>query len=122
MRKYGSDKGQNETRQIQALVEAGVDEAYVAEQERLNIKQRQAEGIAVAKSKGKHPGRPKVKIPDNFDVVYKMWKKKQISAKIAMKKLNLKSTTFYNIVKEFDTSTQFKQVYTICFDGTGGKI
>ncbi|TYQ13106.1 UNVERIFIED_CONTAM: DNA invertase Pin-like site-specific DNA recombinase [Acetivibrio alkalicellulosi] len=73
--------------------------AYVAEQERINIKQRQAEGIASAKSMGKHLGRPKIKVPENFEDVYKRWKNNEITAKIAMRELNLKPTTFYNIVK-----------------------
>ncbi|KNY28317.1 recombinase family protein [Pseudobacteroides cellulosolvens] len=73
--------------------------AYVAEQERINIKNRQAEGIAAAKSEGRHLGRPKTKIPEKFEEVYKRWKVKEITAKAAMEELNLKPTTFYNIVK-----------------------
>lgn len=73
--------------------------AYVAEQERLNIKKRQLEGISTAKSQGKHLGRPKTSIPENFKEIYKRWKNKEITAKIAMKELNLKPTNFYNLVK-----------------------
>lgn len=73
--------------------------AYVAEQERHNIKKRQEEGIAVAKSQGKHLGRPKTKIPENFNDVYKKWISKEITARGAMKELNLKPTTFYNLAK-----------------------
>ncbi|HRC81771.1 MAG TPA: recombinase family protein [Sedimentibacter sp.] len=75
--------------------------AYVAEQERLNIKKRQAEGIAAAKKRGKHLGRPKVEIPENFKEVYEKWNNKEITARAAMKELNLKPTTFYNMVKNY---------------------
>lgn len=76
--------------------------AYVAEQERQNIKQRQAEGINIAKSNGKHLGRPKADYPDNWVSVYKEWKSGQITAKIAMEKMNLKRTTFYKLVNQFE--------------------
>lgn len=73
--------------------------AYVAEQERSNIKQRQAEGIAIAKAQGKDLGRPKVSIPENFDAVCSRWHSNQITAKAAMCELGLKRTTFYKLVK-----------------------
>ena len=44
--------------------------ASMAEQERLMIRKRQREGIEAAKKKGKHLGRPYLKVPDNFDEVY----------------------------------------------------
>lgn len=79
--------------------------AYVAEQERQNIKQRQAEGIAVAKAQGKHLGRPKAVMPENFEEVYKEWKAGQITAKKAMEELGLKRTTFYEFVKRMELHT-----------------
>lgn len=77
--------------------------AYVAEQERQNIKLRQAEGIAVAKAQGKHLGRPKAVMPENFEAVYKEWKAGQITAKKAMDLLGLKRTTFYEFVKRVES-------------------
>lgn len=77
--------------------------AYVAQQERENIKQRQAEGIAIAKAKGKHLGRPKAEIPKDFEVVYKDWKDGNITGKKAMTKLGLKTTTFYKLVKQYES-------------------
>lgn len=53
--------------------------AYVAETERSFIRQRQAEGIAAAKSKGIKFGCPKSKVPDNFEEYFKMWEYGQIS-------------------------------------------
>lgn len=70
----------------------------IAEQERLTIHQRQREGIDSAKSKGKHLGRPKTSLPDNYvDVVY-LWKSNTITAKEAMQRLGVKKSTFYSIV------------------------
>ena len=69
----------------------------IAQQERETIRQRQAEGIAAAKSKGKHLGRPAVAYPDNWTEVYKAWKAGQITAKIAMEQTGLKRTSFYKL-------------------------
>jgi DNA invertase Pin-like site-specific DNA recombinase len=77
--------------------------AYVAEQERSNIKQRQAEGIALARAQGKHLGRPKSELPENFYSVYSNWKSGQITAKAAMEELRLKRTTFYKLVKKYES-------------------
>jgi len=73
--------------------------SYVAESERLNIRQRQAEGIRIAKEGGKRLGRPQVPFPPRFDEVYQSWKREEITAKIAMERLDLKRTTFYRLVK-----------------------
>ena len=72
--------------------------SYVAEQERLFIKQRQKEGIDSAKAKGIKFGRPKIEKPQNFDFVVNKWKNKELKSKEAMEVLNLKSNTFYNMV------------------------
>lgn len=79
--------------------------SYVAEQERTFIKQRQREGIDLSLKTGKTKtgrpfGRPKIEKPDNFDEVIEDWKKKKITAREAMKLLNLKPNTFYCMVKE----------------------
>lgn len=73
----------------------------LAENERETIKERQAEGIAAAKKKGKHFGRVEVERPAEWDTVYKEWKSGNITAKTAMERLNLKRTTFYRLVKEY---------------------
>lgn len=69
--------------------------ASMAEQERLMIRKRQREGIEAAKKKGKHLGRPYLKVPDNFDEVYAEWKTGTITARAAQKKLGMSSTSFY---------------------------
>lgn len=69
----------------------------IAQQERETIRQRQAEGIAAAKSKGKHLGRPALVYPDNWTEVYKAWQAGQITAKKAMEQTGLKRTSFYKL-------------------------
>lgn len=67
----------------------------IAEQERVTIHQRQAEGIAAAKAKGKRLGRPKAVKPDNWDEVIYQWRSGAITAKKAMELTGLKRSTFY---------------------------
>lgn len=75
--------------------------ASIAEQERITLRQRQAEGIAAAKSKGRELGRPKADYPKEWDEVYKKWKSGQITAKKAMEDLSLKHTTFYKLANRY---------------------
>ena len=75
--------------------------SYVAETERIHIRQRQSEGIKLAKERGIHLGRPKAVYPSNFNKVYKEWQNKEITAVVAMKKLNLKKSTFYKLVNNY---------------------
>lgn len=76
--------------------------AYVAEQERKKIRQRQAEGIALAKAEGRAYGRPKVEIDSKFISIYKQWKADEITAVQAMKLADMKKTTWYQRVKEYE--------------------
>ena len=71
----------------------------IAEQERLTIKQRQAEGIAAAKAKGKRLGRPPMKKPENWERVYGSWKRGEITARKAIEMLGMKTATFYKLVR-----------------------
>ena len=74
---------------------------YVAEQERAFIKQRQAEGIKLAKEKGKRLGKPPIQYPENWKDVYPIWKSASITAREAMKRLSLKPTSFYKLAKNY---------------------
>lgn len=76
--------------------------AYVAQQERDNIKQRQAEGIAIAKAQGRLLGRPRIDYPENFEEIYTEWKAGNITAKKAMALTDLKTTSFYKLVKQYE--------------------
>lgn len=70
----------------------------IAEQERATIKQRQAEGIAAAKEKGKKLGRPALTFPANWNEVYSSWRAGEITAKTAMERTGTKRTSFYKLV------------------------
>ena len=48
--------------------------SFVAENERTNIRQRQAEGIAAAKARGIRFGRPPKPLPDGFHQAYQQWR------------------------------------------------
>ncbi len=74
--------------------------SFVAENERNNIRQRQAEGIAAAKARGVHMGRPVIEAPKDFEQIVKAWEKKKITLEDAMKRCNMSETTFYRRRRE----------------------
>lgn len=73
--------------------------SFVAQNERENIKQRQAEGIRIAKQKGIHLGRPTYKLPDNFNDIIEKYHDRKITYYKAMKLLNMKRGTFFKYSK-----------------------
>ncbi len=78
--------------------------SYVADNERINIRQRQAEGIAAAKARGIRFGRPPLPLPDNFYTVYDEWKAKKISLTEASKKCGLPKGTFYSKARRLENT------------------
>lgn len=74
--------------------------SYVAQTERDFNKKRQSEGIAIAKEKGKHLGRPKAVKPNNWNEVIKQWENKEITAVKAMELTGTTKSTFYKLVSE----------------------
>lgn len=76
--------------------------SFVAENERTNIKQRQAEGIAAAKAQGIKFGRPPLPLPDNFYEVHKAWRSKKITLKQAAEACNMPIGTFYGKARKFE--------------------
>lgn len=76
--------------------------SFVAENERTNIKQRQAEGIAAAKAKGIKFGRPPLPLPDNFYEVHKAWHSKKLTLKQAAEACNMPIGTFYGKARKFE--------------------
>lgn len=76
--------------------------SFVAENERTNIKQRQAEGIAAAKARGVKFGRPPKPLPDNFYEVHKAWRGKQIPLKEAAATCGMPEGTFYAKARKFE--------------------
>lgn len=75
--------------------------AYVAETERAFLRERQAEGIAVAKARGVHFGRVRREDPEEFDEYYESWKRGEISSRKAAKLLEMSHTTFYRRCREY---------------------
>ncbi|CAG9622814.1 recombinase family protein [Sutcliffiella rhizosphaerae] len=80
--------------------------AAFAEKEIQDTKIRQFEGIAAAKLKGKHLGRPKTEITSFFIEIHEQWKKNQITATEAMKRVGMSKTTFYRKSKELKWENQ----------------
>ena len=76
--------------------------SFVAENERTNIRQRQAEGIAAAKAKGVKFGRPPLPLPDNFYEIHKDWRAKKITLKQAANACNMPVGTFYGKARKFE--------------------
>ena len=74
--------------------------SFVAENERINIRQRQAEGIAAAKAKGIKFGRPPLPFPENFYEVHEAWRAKKITLKEAAEACNMPVSTFYGKTKK----------------------
>lgn len=82
--------------------------SYLAENERNNIRQRQAEGIAIAKEKGVHFGRKPNPLPENFYDVYQIWKMKKISVSQAANMCGMARTTFFERARVYEKSTSIK--------------
>ncbi|MDQ0201272.1 DNA invertase Pin-like site-specific DNA recombinase [Neobacillus ginsengisoli] len=83
--------------------------SYVADQERKKIRQRQAEGIAVAKSQGKHLGRPQFNLSTLsskqlfiIEETYPKWKNREITGVKFIELLELKKNTFYKIIRDYE--------------------
>lgn len=81
--------------------------SFIAEEERNNIRTRQAEGIAVWRKTGKTKtgrpyGRPRTQLPGNWNKIYAIWKEKRIKAKEAWRLLNISKNTFYRFVREHE--------------------
>ena len=76
--------------------------SFVAENERSNIRQRQAEGIAAAKAKGIKFGRPPKPLPENFHNLYQKWKSGKITGTAAAKECGMPLSTFRYRAKKYE--------------------
>ena len=76
--------------------------SFVAENERSNIRQRQAEGIAAAKAKGIKFGRPPKPLPENFYNLYQKWKSGKITGTAAAKECGMPLSTFRYRAKKYE--------------------
>lgn len=75
--------------------------SFVAQNERENIKKRQAEGIAAAKLKGVRFGRPEISPPDNFAEIVAAWEAKKITFAEAIRQCGMSEATFYRRLREY---------------------
>lgn len=75
--------------------------SFVAQNERENIRKRQAQGIAVAKAKGIKFGRPEIVLPDNFGRLIYEWENKKLPIEEVLKECGMSKATFYRRLKEY---------------------
>ena len=75
--------------------------SFVADNERVNIRKRQEEGIKAAKLKGVMFGRPMIKVPDNFGSLVKQWERGHIRAEDVAKECDMSIATFYRRLREY---------------------
>lgn len=75
--------------------------SFVAQNERENIKKRQAEGIAAAKAKGIKFGRPEKEIPNDFAKIVKAWEQKKLPFSEVLKICSISEATFYRRLREY---------------------
>lgn len=76
--------------------------SFVAENERNTLKQRQAEGIKIAKENGVKFGRPKIKLPNNFVDVVRQFNNKEINLEKALYKTKMTKSSFYKYINTVD--------------------
>ena len=75
--------------------------SFVAQNERENIKKRQAEGIAAAKAKGVKFGRPEKEVPEDFGKLVRTWEQKKIPLSEVLKRCGISESTFYRRLREY---------------------
>ena len=75
--------------------------SFVAQSERESIKKRQAQGIAAAKAKGIHMGRPVKTMPDNFGELVRRWEEKKIPLEQILQQCGMSEATFYRRLREY---------------------
>ena len=80
--------------------------SFAAENERANIRQRQAEGIAAAKARGMKFGRPPKPLPENYHSAYQRWKAGAITGTAAAKECRMPLSTFRYRAKNYEKSKQ----------------
>ena len=78
--------------------------SFAAENERANIRQRQAEGIAAAKANGVKFGRPALPYPENFRKIHSDWRKKRITLRQAAEACGMPIGTFYAKARKYENS------------------
>ena len=80
--------------------------SFVAQNERENIRQRQAEGIVAAKARGVRFGRPVKKPPEDFGILVKLWERGKLKLSVLLEHTGMKTATFYRRLREARTAKQ----------------
>ena len=80
--------------------------SFVADNERTNIRKRQEQGIAAAKTNGVRFGRPETPVPDNFGEIVKKWDKGRLKFAEAIKECDMSQATFYRRLREYRIQNQ----------------
>ncbi len=75
--------------------------SFVAQNERENIRKRQAQGIAVAKAQGVKFGRPEIMLPENFGELVREWEKKRLPMSEVLNVCKISEATFYRKLREY---------------------
>ena len=78
--------------------------SFIADNERANIRQRQAEGIKAAKDRGIVFGRPKISLPKNARTVFNQYAERKITSSRAASKLKISRSTFFKLLRETDST------------------
>lgn len=78
--------------------------SFVAQSERENIRKRQEHGIAAARVKGIHLGRPVKEVPEEFGNLVKLWEKKELPIEQLLSQCNMSEATFYRRLREYRIS------------------
>jgi DNA invertase Pin-like site-specific DNA recombinase len=86
--------------------------SFVAQSERENIRQRQAEGIAAARARGVRFGRPEKAPPENFPAAVREWERGKLELADVLARTGLKEATFYNRLREHRAAKRRKQTQT----------
>ena len=77
--------------------------SFVAQNERENIKKRQAQGIAAAKARGVKFGRPVKEVTDEFAGEVDLWNKGELDVVVILEKYNISQSTFYRRIREMNS-------------------
>ena len=85
--------------------------SFAAENERSNIKQRQAEGIAAAKARGVRFGRPKKKEPQNFEAMVSLWENKKMTLSEILESCDMSKSTFFRRRRELKSGGAKKYTF-----------
>ena len=94
--------------------------SFVAQNERENIRRRQAEGIAAARARGVKFGRPARDLPENFQQICEAWRRQELTLRQAAAACHMPSGTFYTRARQLE-GEEIKNLFHILPSGRGGQ-